>query len=156
MPLLEYFGWVGSFLVAALLAANWGFSAPIAGSPPSDVAVNQRINIRIHTDHKWPERVVLDTTRSMPTPDAKLEAETSPEWNERLAQTERRPFDAFAELTALPVRSCFRPPCPAGQAAERVVSPLEKSATPFQKRARIAARKGVTFPNPLHKPPGRS
>ena len=26
MPLLQYFGWVGSFLVAALLAANWWFS----------------------------------------------------------------------------------------------------------------------------------
>ena len=30
MPLFQYFGWVGSFLLAALLAANWWFSAPTA------------------------------------------------------------------------------------------------------------------------------
>ena len=30
MPLFQYFGWVGSFLLAALLAANWCFPAPIA------------------------------------------------------------------------------------------------------------------------------
>jgi hypothetical protein len=46
MPLLNYFGWVGSFLVAALFAANWCFSAPIGRSRPSDVPLNQRINIR--------------------------------------------------------------------------------------------------------------
>ena len=60
MPVFQYFGWVGSFLLAALLAANWCFPAPIA--PQSDVPLDQKINIRIHTDHKWPERVVLDTT----------------------------------------------------------------------------------------------
>src|SRR6516165_3674375 len=64
MLLLQYFGWVGGFLFAALLAANWCFSVPIALAPRSDVPFDQRINIRIHTDQKWPERVVLDTTRS--------------------------------------------------------------------------------------------
>ena len=60
MPLFQYFGWVGSFLLAALLAANWCFPAPVA--PQSDVPLDQKISIRIHTDHKWPDRVVLDTT----------------------------------------------------------------------------------------------
>jgi hypothetical protein len=64
MPLFQYFGWVGGFLFMALLAANWCVSAPIAAAPRSDVPVDQRINIRIHTDHKWPERAVFDTTRS--------------------------------------------------------------------------------------------
>jgi hypothetical protein len=155
MPLLQYFGWMGSFLVAAMLAANWCFSPPIAGSPPSDVPVNQRINIRIHTDHKWPERVVFDTAHSMPTSDAKPEAGNVGS-SETFVQAEHQPFGAFAKMAAITIRPCFRPPCSAGQAAERVASPLEKSATPFQKRARIAARKGVTFPNSLHKPPGRS
>jgi hypothetical protein len=50
MPLLKYFGWAGSFPVADRFAANWCFSASIARSPPSDVPLNQRINIRIHTD----------------------------------------------------------------------------------------------------------
>jgi hypothetical protein len=153
MPLLRYFGWVGSFLVAALFAANWCFSEPIARSRPSDVPPNQRINIRIHTDHKWPERVVFDTP-SMLTPDAKLEAQSSLGSSKTLAQAERQSFDAFAEM-AIPVRLCFRPSCSAGQAAEREASPLEKSA-PFQKRSRIAARNSLTFPNPLHRPPGKS
>jgi hypothetical protein len=38
-------------------------SEPIARSRPSDVPLNQWINIRIHTDQKWPERVVFDTSR---------------------------------------------------------------------------------------------
>ena len=151
MPLLQYFGCVGSFLVAALFAANWCFSVPIARSRASDVPPNQRISIRIHTDHKWPERVVFDTTRSMPTPDAKLEAESNLGSSETLAQAERQPFDAFAET----VSPCYRPPCSAGQATEREASPLEKSA-PFQNRSSIAARKRLTSPNPLHKLPGRS
>ena len=72
MPLFQYFGWVGSFLLAALLAANWWFPAPTAPTPASDVPLNQRINIRIHTDHRWPDRVVFDTTRSALALEAKV------------------------------------------------------------------------------------
>jgi hypothetical protein len=74
MLLLRYFGWGGGFLFAALLAANWCLSAPIALAPRSDVPLDQRINIRIHTDHKWPERVVFDTSRSSLPPQAKVES----------------------------------------------------------------------------------
>ena len=45
MPLFQYFGWVGSFLLAALFAANWCVSAPIARAAGSDVALDQKINI---------------------------------------------------------------------------------------------------------------
>ena len=61
MPLLQYFGWVGSFLLAVLVAANWCVSAPVAQVA---VPLDRKINIRIHTDHKWPERVVFDTAGS--------------------------------------------------------------------------------------------
>ena len=44
------------------LIANRCVPAPIASASHSDVPLNQKIHIRIHTDHKWPERVVLDTT----------------------------------------------------------------------------------------------
>jgi hypothetical protein len=155
MPLLPYFGWVGSFLVAALLAANWCFSVPVAGSRPSDVPANQRINIRIHTDHKWPERVVFDTARSMPTPDAKPEAGSDLGSSETLVQAEHQPFGVFAAMAAIPVRRCFRPPCAAGRAAEQEASPLENNA-PFQNRSHLAARKDLTFPSPPRKPQGKS
>jgi len=157
MPLLKYFGWVGSFLVAALFAANWCSSVPIARSRPSDVPLDQKINIRIHTDHKWPERAVFGTTRSTLADEAKANTETDIGGSETPVLAERQPFDAFAEMAAIPARPCFRPSCSAGQAAEREAPPIGKGA-PSQNRSRfsITAREGFTFPNPLHKPPGRS
>ena len=71
MPLLQYFGWVGSFLFAALIATNWCLPVPIA--PQSEVPLDQKISIRIYTDHKWPERVVLDTSGAMATQKAGAE-----------------------------------------------------------------------------------
>jgi hypothetical protein len=98
MPLFQYFGWVGSFLLAALLAASWCFPAPVA--PQSDVPLDQKISIRIHTDHRWPERVVLDTTGTTQAQEAR---------------------------------------------AENGIGGSERAAVA-----------GLTFPNPLHKPPGKS
>jgi hypothetical protein len=121
MPLFQYFGWVGSFFLAALFAANWCCSAPIAPAPRSDVPLNQKISIRIHTDHKWPERVVFDTSRLAPEATVDTEINIGP--SETVAQAERQPFDAFAQMAAFPVRPCFRPPCSAGQGAEREASP---------------------------------
>ena len=153
MPVFQYFGWVGSFLLATLLAANWCFPASIA--PHAGVPLDQKIHIRIHTDHKWPERVVLDTTRTTLAHDAKADGETDVAGSETAILAERQPFEAFAEM-APPARPCFRPPC-STQGAEREPSPIEKRA-PFQNRSRLSmtARKRLTFPNPLHKLPGRS
>ena len=142
MPLFQYFGWVGSFLLAALFAANWCCSVPIARVPRSDVRLDQKINIRIHTDHKWPERVVFDTTRSRSVPETTANAETDIGGSETPVLANRQPFDAFAEMAAIP---------------ERNASPIGKGA-PSQNRSRlsITARKDVTFSNPFHKPPRRS
>jgi hypothetical protein len=156
MPLFQYFGWVGSFLLAALLAANWWFPAPIGPTPTSDVPLNRSINIRIHTDHKWPERVVFDTTRSTLAPEAKVDAETDIGPSETLAQAERLPFEAFAEMATAPVGPCLptallrRPGC-GGR-----LRPLRKAPSQNRSRPSITAPKGLTSPNPLHKPPGRS
>jgi hypothetical protein len=150
MPLFQYFGWVGSFLLASLIAANWFISAPIA---PLGVPLDQKVNIRIHTDHKWPERVVFDTTGSALAP--KTGAESSSGKSEPPVLKERQPFDAFAEMAANPVKPCFRPPCSAKPAPEREDSPVEKGS-PSPSRSRVAARKDLTSSNRLHKPPGRS
>ena len=117
MPLFQYFGWVGSFLLAALFAANWCCSVPVA--PRSDVPRDQKINIRIHTDHKWPERVVFNTTRSTLTEEAKANAETDIGGSETPVLADRQPFDAFAEMAAISVSPCFRPSRSAGQTAKR-------------------------------------
>jgi hypothetical protein len=73
------------------------------------------INIRIHTDQKWPERVVFDTTHLGLAPEARVDSETDNRRSETIAQAERQPFDAFAEMAAIPARPCFRPPCSSGQ-----------------------------------------
>jgi hypothetical protein len=153
MPLFQYFGWVGSFLLAALLAANWCFPAPI--HPQSDVPLDQKVHIRIRSDHKWPERVVLDTTRPTLARVAKADGETDVGGSETAILAERRPFEAFAEM-APPASPCFRAPCYIRGTA-REPSPIEKGAL-FQTRSRLSmlARKGFTLPSRLHKLPGRS
>jgi|tagenome__1003787_1003787.scaffolds.fasta_scaffold19753354_2 hypothetical protein len=149
MPLFQYFGWVGSVLLAALLAANWCLPAPIAS--PSEVSPDQKINIRIHTDHKWPERVVFDTKATMAA--QKAAVETGIGESEPAVVAEHQVFDAFAAMAAIAVRPCFRPPCSGAAAAGRENSRSGKAA-PF--RARLAVRKELTFPSRLQKPPGRS
>jgi hypothetical protein len=153
MPVFQYFAWVGSFLLAMLFAANWCLPVPIA--PQGGVPLDQKVHIRIHTDHKWPERVVLDTARAAPAQDAKADGETDVSGSEAPVLAGRQPFDAFAKM-ARPARPCFRPPCSA-QAAEREPLPIEKGAL-FQNRPRLSmtAHKGLTLPNRLHKPPGKS
>ena len=63
MPLRQYFMWVGSLLLLALFAADWCLPAPVH-APRSAIPPQARVNLRIHSDQKWPERVVFDTTDS--------------------------------------------------------------------------------------------
>lgn len=146
-----------AFCSQRCFAANWCCSVPIARAPRSDVPRDQKINIRIHTDHKWPERLVFDTTHSTLTDEAKANAETDIGGSETPVLADRQPFDAFAKMAAISAGPCFRPPCSVGQTAEREASPIEEGpASQNRSRFSITARKGFTFPNPLHKPPGRS
>src|ERR1700754_2354232 len=98
MPLRQYFVWVGSVLLVALFVADWCFPAPVA-HPHSEIPPNQRANLRIRSDHKWPERVVFDTTRS----GLSLAAEARPEPDVMPSQglvavEQRRSRDAFAAM----------------------------------------------------------
>jgi hypothetical protein len=66
MPIMRYFFWVGGALLALLLV----FDATQPGLPATEranvvaAAANQPV-VRIHSDRKWPEKVVYDT--SLPT-----------------------------------------------------------------------------------------
>ncbi len=62
MPLMRYFVFVGGALLAILLIANACLPALPAAQTTSQQAANPSV-IRIHSDRKWPERVVFDTTR---------------------------------------------------------------------------------------------
>ena len=98
MPIRQYFVWVGSVLLAALFAADGWLPGPAAHSH-SAIPPNEKVNLRIRSDHKWPERVVFDTAHSgMP-----LAAEFGPKLdvipNQDLVQTKQRsPLDAFAAM----------------------------------------------------------
>jgi hypothetical protein len=63
VPIGRYFFFVGSLLLAMLFVADWYFP----DSPQSFVreAYVDRSIIRIKSAHKWPERIVIDT--SLPT-----------------------------------------------------------------------------------------
>jgi hypothetical protein len=131
MPVFQYFGWVGSFLLATLLAANWCFPAPIA--PHAGVPLDHKVHIRIHRDKKWPERVVLDTTLSTLAHDAKPDGGTDVAGRETAILAKPQPFEAFAEMAPPQGRGFDRRATPRG--AEQVPSPIGKGA-PLQNRPR--------------------
>ena len=145
MPVFPYFGWVGSFLLATLLAANWCLPAPSA--PHAGVPLDQKIKIRIHTDHKWPERVVFDTAGAMVAQRAGVESGGS----KPAVATERQPFNAFAEMAGISVRPCFRRPCSAAEQEDAVWESCAISSPHSP-----CGAQGPTFPSRLRKLPGRS
>jgi hypothetical protein len=103
MPLIRYFVFVGGALFALLLIANACLPAlPVAEGPRSVV---DRSIIRIHSDTKWPERVVFDTTRPTIVPAAVVAA--IPEAPSPQKRAAAEPFkgevrEAYAQLRANP------------------------------------------------------
>jgi hypothetical protein len=62
VPIARYFMVVGSALVVLLLVAGWSLPEP----PPSfsdRPEIIERAAIRIRSERKWPEKVVLDTNQ---------------------------------------------------------------------------------------------
>jgi hypothetical protein len=65
MPLTRYFLFVGGVLLALLFVVGAVLpQLPVADTDRADAEVDKS-TIRIHSDRKWPERVVFDT--SLPT-----------------------------------------------------------------------------------------
>src|ERR1700761_7120689 len=77
MPLMRYFVFVGGALLALLLVANACLPALPATEARSTAAADLSV-IRIHSDTKWPERVVFDTSRPTIVPAAPVLAEAAP------------------------------------------------------------------------------
>jgi hypothetical protein len=75
MPLARYFVFVGGVLLALLFI----FDAYLPKLPVADAteAGVDRSIIRIHSDRKWPERVVFDTSQPTIVPAQTLKAETA-------------------------------------------------------------------------------
>lgn len=103
MPLMRYFVFVGGVLLALLLIVN-AFAPSLPETKSSQAAADLSV-IRIHSDTKWPEAVVFDTTRPTVTPaaaPAPVIAETSPPPQKKTAAAapQDRMRQAFAQAPA--------------------------------------------------------
>ncbi len=67
MPIARDFVVVGSALVVLLLIAGWSLQEPPPSFPDRPEIID-KATIRIRSAHKWPEKVVLDTSQlTIPT-----------------------------------------------------------------------------------------
>ena len=104
MPVLRYFLVVGSALLTLLFVANACLPTPPA-TQNSQSAVDLSI-IRIHSNQKWPERVVFDTSHPtiVPAPKATSDvamAVTAPAAPSAVASPVKKPArDALAQAPA--------------------------------------------------------
>ena len=78
MPVIRYFVVVGGMLLGLLFLADWYFPASAAATAGADTDVDRSI-IRIHSLHKWPAAIRMDTSAPMPTPDPVIAAATAPD-----------------------------------------------------------------------------
>ena len=103
MPVMRYFLYVGAALLALLFVAGEAF--PTLPVTPVAQATNTAADlpmIRIHTDRKWPERVVFDTSAPTIVPTqtqiAKNQAGAAAPVTVADASTKVTARDAFAQL----------------------------------------------------------
>jgi hypothetical protein len=76
VPIARYFVVVGGALAVLLLIAGWSLPVPPA-SFPDQPEIIERAAIRIRSEHKWPEKVVLDTSRPTMTPPVVMDPSTA-------------------------------------------------------------------------------
>ena len=125
MPIRQYFVWIGSVLLVALFAADWWLPGPPAHSH-SAIPPGERVNLRIRSDHKWPERIEFDTAHAGVSVASELERNIAP--NRDVAQVKRRdPHDAFAALEAI-APAATNDKASATRAKPRTLQPLMTSA----------------------------
>jgi hypothetical protein len=92
MPLARYFLYVGVTLLALLFISD----PYLPKSPAADSANSPPAIIRIHSDHKWPERIVYDTSLQTIVPAQIASSEAKVTAPEIVASTAAR--EAFAQL----------------------------------------------------------
>jgi hypothetical protein len=130
MPVARYFFFVGGVLLALLFISDAYLpKIPVAKRASTDLRV-----IRIHSDRKWPERVVFDTSHPtiVPVQTAKTEAGvTAPAKVADDVSAKARVRDAYAELQ------------PSDQRQALLSEPKKPEPKPQRKR-KIAKRRAPT------------
>jgi len=95
MPVLRYFVFVGGALLALLFVADICFpKQPVVATADSRV---DKSTIRIHSERKWPERVVFDTNQPTIVPPAAANTVASIQAPVDVS-AKARARDAFAQL----------------------------------------------------------
>jgi len=95
MPVLRYFVFVGGALLALLFVADIYFpKQPVVATADSRV---DKSTIRIHSERKWPERVVFDTNQPTIVPPAAANTVASVQAPADVS-AKARARDAFAQL----------------------------------------------------------
>jgi hypothetical protein len=125
MPLMRYFLYVGAALLVLLFAAGETFPTlpGTLAAQGTDTAADLPM-IRIHTDRKWPERVVLDTSAPTIVP-----VQTHIATNEAGVAAPVPMADASTRVTA---RDAF---------AQLVPADLKKPSPKPQQKRRVAKRR---------------
>jgi hypothetical protein len=118
MPLGRYFVFAGSLLLALLFLSDW-YLPPLAATPARGEV--DRTVIRLRSGHKWPERIVIDTSLPTIVPPPTRVADAPPA---RLSPA-RPPKEAMA--MAMPIQA---------------VAPLVAVKPVPKRRARIARKSG--------------
>lgn len=103
MPLARYFLFVGAGLFALLLVS----SAYLATSQVTESAEDISPVIRIHSDRKWPERIVFDTSAPLAIP-PQVSSKAGVAASALVADTPATARDAMAQL--LPPNAIRPPP----------------------------------------------
>ena len=114
MPLARYFAFTGSVLLALLFLADWYLPRSGPAPPRAEVA---RTVIRLHSGHKWPERVVIDTSLPTIIPPAKVAENLA----ERSPPRVRSPREALALVTPAEAVAPAITPKPAPKRRTRTV-----------------------------------
>src|SRR5882757_7673176 len=109
---------VGSTLVALLLIAGWCLPTPPAMFAGQSVATD-RVVIRIKSAHKWPEKIVLDTSQ----PTMALPAVEQPP----AAQSVRLPPDGAGDQSDLEALAQLKPE-PASAAIDHPTLRIKRGA----------------------------
>jgi hypothetical protein len=103
MLLARYFLSVGGVLLALLFVADAVVpKMPVVDTNRNDTDIDKAV-VRIHTDRKWPERVVFDTsipTTIVPAQTVKAEAVVPPPTPVADVSAKTRVREAFAQFVA--------------------------------------------------------
>jgi hypothetical protein len=124
MPVLRYFMFVGAALLALLFVV--GTAMPPAPAVEAADASPDLSTIRIHTDRKWPERVVFDTSApqvSAAAQTASLTPVAAAPQQVADASVKVTPRDAFAQATPVDLKKPEVKPVQKRKVAKRHVNP---------------------------------